>query len=113
MGNAIQKKFDVPKEHTATAGHMQLWKIWPGKNKETGQLTSIWAFDKNELSKKRGPSGNSLYDKAMIEQIYQIMKKDLTVIKESQNCPNLISSLEVNFLFPIMYRLLFHSSLPY
>ena len=31
MGNAIAKKFDnVPKDHTATAGHLQLWKIWPG-----------------------------------------------------------------------------------
>ena len=102
MGNSIQKKFDVPKDHTASAGHLRLWKIWPGKAKEgsgnsAGQSVSIWTFDKNELLKKKDKNDKGL-DKNVVEQIYQIMKKDLTVIKESQGCPHLISSIEVRVM---------------
>lgn len=112
MGNSIQKKFDVPKEHTASAGHLRLWKIWPGKAKDNtgpnaGQLVSIWTFDKNELLKKKDKNDKAL-DKNVVEQLYQIMKKDLAVIKESQGSPNLISSIEVRkyyYLYSI-YRLL-------
>ena len=40
MGNAsasvIVKKYDdVPKEHTASAGHLLNWKIWPGVCKDS------------------------------------------------------------------------------
>jgi hypothetical protein len=40
MGNAsasvIVKKYDgVPKEHTASAGHLLNWKIWPGICKDS------------------------------------------------------------------------------
>ena len=89
MGTNVQTRFDIPQEHIATAGHSQLWKIWPGKNKETGQFVSIWVFDKNEFK------NDGLYDDVMIEEIYQIMKNDLNVIKESQSCSNLISAVEV------------------
>lgn len=95
MGNAVAKKFDVPKEHTATAGHLQLWQIWPGKSKDaTGQLVSIWTFDKSEYAKRKTTYGTTL-DKNVVEQVFQIMKKDLAVMKESQACPHMISTLEV------------------
>ena len=103
MGNAIEKKYDVPKDYTATAGHLQLWKIWPGKSKDaSGKLVSIWAFDKTELlSGSKGKDGkislnNIQADKAVVEQIYQIMKKDLAVMKDSQACSSLISTFEVS-----------------
>ena len=76
MGNAIAKKFDnVPKDHTATAGHLQLWKIWPGTVKEAnislgtqiGDEISIWSYDKSELSKKKS---NPTTDKAILEQVF-------------------------------------------
>jgi len=35
MGNAIAKRFDLPKEHTATAGHVNNWRIWPGELSDT------------------------------------------------------------------------------
>ncbi len=101
MGNAIEKKYDVPKEYTATAGHLQLWKIWPGKSKDsTGRLVSIWAFDKGELLNKKKDGmksalSNLSIDKTVVEQIYQIMKKDMAVTKETNACPSLISSIEV------------------
>lgn len=94
MGNSIQKKFDVPKDHTASAGHLRLWKIWPGKAKDSNQHVSIWTFDKNELLKKKDKNDKGL-DKNIVEQIHQIMKKDLSVMKESQGCPHLISTIEV------------------
>lgn len=92
MGNAIAKKFDVPKDHTSSAGHHQFWKIWPGKSKETGELVSIWAFDKADLTKRKG---NPINDKAVLEQIFQIMKKDYTTIKESVLCSSVIRYIEV------------------
>ncbi len=97
MGNSIAKKFDVPKEHTATAGHLQLWKIWPGKSKDgSGQPVSIWVFDKAELAKKKTISGTTPYaDKAVLEQIYQIMKRDLSVIKGMDPAPGVINCIEV------------------
>lgn len=93
MGNAIAKKFDVPKEHSASAGHHQLWKIWPGKNKETGELVSIWAFDKADLTKRKI---NPISDKAVLEQIFQVMKKDFAIIKESTVCSSIIRYIEVS-----------------
>jgi hypothetical protein len=106
MGNAIDKKYDAPKEHTATAGHLQLWKIWPGKSKDIfGRQVSIWAFDKTELLNKKKDSGgtassidNLTLDKTSVEQLYQIMRKDMTVAKESGACPSLISTNEVSYL---------------
>lgn len=99
MGNNIAKKYDVPKEHTATAGHLGMWKIWPGKSKDSGNLCSIWVFDRNELAKTKKPATALTTalngDKTTTEMLYQIMKKDLQVIKESQACQHLISPLEV------------------
>lgn len=93
MGNAIAKKFNLPKEHTATAGHVCNWKIWPGKSKDNaGQLVSIWAFDKSDLTKRKL---NPVADKAIVEQVFQIMKRDFTVIKDSKACSNIVQILEV------------------
>jgi SCY1-like protein 2 len=107
MGNSVAKKFDIPKEHTASAGHLRLWKIWPGKAKESnkagntvaGQLVSVWTFDKSELLKQNDKKGSGM-DKNVVEQIYQIMKRDLAVMKDSQASPQMISSLEVGILSP-------------
>jgi hypothetical protein len=109
MGNSVAKKFDIPKEHTASAGHLRLWKIWPGKAKESnkagntvaGQLVSVWTFDKSELLKQNDKKGSGM-DKNVVEQIYQIMKRDLAVMKDSQASPQMISSLEVSILSPVI-----------
>eukprot|EP01032_Pedospumella_encystans_P008250 gene8250-9815_t len=92
MGNAIQKRFNLPTNHTATAGHVNNWKIWPGKGKEGGQLVSIWAFDKMDLTKRKH---NPVADKTIVEQVFQIMKRDFTVIKDSKACSNIIQIIEV------------------
>ena len=100
MGNSVTKKFDVPKEHTATAGHQCLWKIWPGKSKDaSGANVSIWAFDKTELAKKKTPSGATPYtDKAIVEQVYQIMRKDMMGIKEMHPSNSVLNLNEVRTL---------------
>lgn len=96
MGNSVTKKFDVPKENTATAGHLQLWKIWPGKSKDGGQSVSIWVFDKAELAKRKSPLGASPFaDKAIVEQTYQIMKKDMGVIKDMHPSNSVLNCIEV------------------
>jgi hypothetical protein len=54
MGNSFAKNYDCPKEHTATAGRDDLlWRIWPGKHKETKVEASIWVFDKADIGKKK------------------------------------------------------------
>lgn len=128
MGNAsasvIVKKYDgVPKEHTATAGHLLQWKIWPGCNvfwrqfsawtlsfcelgicKESssslgtqqGDKVSVWFFDKNDLVKRKN---SPITDKTVVEQMYQIFKKDFTVIKESAHCQHIVQHIEVSYWF--------------
>jgi hypothetical protein len=93
MGNAIAKKFNLPKEHTATAGHVSNWKIWPGKSKDAGgQLVSIWAFDKTDLTKRKL---NPVTDKTIVEQVFQIMKRDFHVMKDSKACSSVVQIIEV------------------
>ena len=83
MGNAIAKKVDsLPKEHTATAGHCRLWKLWPGKLKETGEEVCVWTFDKGDLAKLKTP----ITDKNIIEQIFQIMRKDCCILRDCSSC---------------------------
>lgn len=95
MGNAIAKKFDTPKDYSATAGHCGLYKIWHGKKKETSEDISIWTFDKSDLAKRKtGP----VNDKALQEQVLQLMRKDLTCLKDC-NCEGIIQIIEVNKLF--------------
>lgn len=102
MGNAIAKKFNLPTQHTATAGHVNNWKIWPGKSKDGGQLVSIWAFDKTDLTKRKL---NPVADKAIVEQVFQIMKRDFGVIKESKACSNIIQIIEVRGVFFLSFCL--------
>jgi hypothetical protein len=90
MGNAIAKKFDVPKEHSATAGHCQLYKIWQGKKKETLSDVSVWTFDKSDLAKRKHP----ITDKAVQEQVIQLMRKDLAALKDC-TCEGIIQIIEV------------------
>ena len=54
-------------------------------------MVSIWVFDKNELNDKKKKTPVS--DKAMIEQLFQIMKKDFSALKEA-NFPTAILKIE-------------------
>lgn len=91
MGNAIAKKFDTPKDYSATAGHCGLYKIWHGKKKETSEDISIWTFDKSDLAKRKNGPVN---DKALQEQVHQLMRKDLTCLKDC-NCEGIMQIIEV------------------
>jgi hypothetical protein len=77
--------------YSATAGHNQLWHIYHGKTKQTGQEVSVWVFDKSYLTKKN----SAPIDKAVQEQILQIMRKDFNAMKDSSS-ENVISVLEVS-----------------
>ena len=44
-----------------------------------GAEVSIWVFDKTELMKRKT---NPITDKAIVEQIYQIMRKDMKLLRE-------------------------------
>jgi hypothetical protein len=92
MGNSIAKKFDIPEENTATAGHCQLWKIWPGTNKTTKKAVSVWVFDKGDLSKRKF---NPVTDKTHLEQIHSIMRKDMQTLKDLSST-NIVQVLEVH-----------------
>lgn len=93
MGNAIAKKFDVPKEHTATAGHCDLWKIYPGvkKGSNPAEEVSVWTLQKEDLAKRKPAP---IQDKALAEQVFQIMRRDMLALKEA-DCGNIIKVYEV------------------
>ena len=91
MGNAIAKKFDSPKDYSATAGHCGLYKIWEGKKQETSEEISVWTFDKGDLAKRKS---NPLDNKALQEQVLQLIRRDFTCLKEC-NCGGIIQILEV------------------
>ena len=171
MGNAsasvIVKKYDgVPKEHTASAGHLLNWKIWPGICKDSntslgqtcllhlnlfffvnvlclywsyfyrcfigwnahrhkphlqwaiwtiylnknihrvvffkfwvgtqqGDKVSVWSFDKNEMMKRKN---SPITDKTIVEQLFQIMKKDFMVIKEAVACQQIVQLIEATWV---------------
>ena len=95
MGNtALSKKTsDVTKDITGTAGHMQLWQIRKGVSKETKEPISIFTFDKNDLLSKDRPGG-PITDRSLQEQIYQIMLRDMQVMKES-SCGGVLKIIEI------------------
>jgi hypothetical protein len=96
MGNAIAKKFDSPKDYSATAGHCGLYKIWEGKKQETSEDISVWTFDKGDLAKRKS---NPLDNKALQEQVLQLIRRDFTCLKEC-NCGGIIQILEVTSSCP-------------
>ncbi|KAJ1379796.1 hypothetical protein B484DRAFT_412264, partial [Ochromonadaceae sp. CCMP2298] len=66
------------------------WRIWPGRSKETGSLVSVWAFDKTDLSKRK----SAVTDKALLEQVFQIMKRDFGTLKDCK-CAYILQVVEV------------------
>lgn len=115
MGNEVSKKYNLSEEHNATAGHCQLWKIYPGyvsktwfgsyssyiyvppssaliahpfivtdvqvmnKDKVTTTDISVWIFTRDGLAKREPVP---ITDKSTQEQLMQIMKKDMSCMKE-------------------------------
>ena len=59
---------------------------------------SIWAFDKSEFAKRKAIS-----DKAVVEQLFQIMKRDFAVIKDCKVCSSIIQIIEVHASIIIMF----------
>jgi hypothetical protein len=104
MGNEITKKYELPEEHNATAGLGQLWKIFPGyKMTKDGQKReiSVWIMTKESLAKK---DPIPITDKNVVEQVFQIMKKDILTMKDMQH-NGIIKVIEVSntreVIFPI------------
>ena len=52
---------------------------------------SVWSFDKNDVMKRKN---SPITDKTILEQLFQIMKKDFTVIKEAVACQQIIQLIE-------------------
>jgi hypothetical protein len=107
MGNEITKKYELPTEHIATAGLLGLWKIYPGI-KMTKDLVkkdvSVWILNRENLSQRQPP----ITEKNVIEQIFQVMRKDVLTMKELQH-NGIVKVIEV--FFPFFSRLLLLSDL--
>lgn len=96
MGNEITKKYELPEHHNATAGHGQLWKIFPGvKMTKDGQKrgVSVWIMTKESLSRREPVP---ITDKNTVEQVFQIMKKDILTMKDMQH-NGIVKVIEVFF----------------
>jgi hypothetical protein len=99
MGNEISKKYNLKEEHNATAGFNGLWKIYPGhvtnKDKVTTTDISVWIFMRDGLAKREPVP---ITDKSAQEQLMQIMKKDMSAMKEKEmQHRGIVRVLEVNF----------------
>ena len=80
MGNQVViKKNDLPEKHGATAGFNRLYKIYHGVNKETKAEVSVWNLSKDDLLKRDIP----IKDKAVQEQLFMIIRKDIAYMKEA------------------------------
>jgi hypothetical protein len=97
MGNEITKKYELPPEHNATAGLLQLWKIYPGVKLTKDMVKkdiSVWIMSRDALA-KRDPF--PITEKNVLEQIFQILRKDLMTMKE-MNHGGIVKIIEVSSL---------------
>ncbi len=100
MGNAVQKKYDIPTEHCASAGLCQLYKIYNGVTKEPPiKEISVWNIAKDAFAKRKP----AITDKSTLEQLYSILKKDIQSMKvdpkdakdPKNDCNSLLKIIEV------------------
>lgn len=96
MGNtAISRNIqDCSEKQHGTAGHLQLWQIRSGISIKTKDKVSVWTFDKAELGNAQR-KGGTIADKAVQEQIYAIMLKDMKNLQETQGCQGVLRLIEV------------------
>lgn len=80
MGNEIGKKYTIPETHTGTAGHCQLYKLFPVSPKEgRREELTLWLMQKDDLVNR--PVG-AITDKTTLERLYQVMRKDISLLKD-------------------------------
>ena len=109
MGNDIGKKYNIPKDHSATAGLCQLWKLFPVTPKEglaTDELT-LWLIQKDDLSTRQV---NPITDKTTLERVFQVMRKDIAASKDMDHngLVKVIDVLEDNKKVVYVQMLLFN-----
>ena len=69
------------------------FKFWVGT--QQGDKVSVWSFDKNEMMKRKN---SPITDKTIVEQLFQIMKKDFMVIKEAVACQQIVQLIEATWV---------------
>jgi SCY1-like protein 2 len=79
LRKAKRQVYQAPVYQCSTNLHIE------NENITLGKEVSVWVFDKVELSKRKVNNTNATIDKAIVEQIYQIMKKDMTALREICN----------------------------
>lgn len=85
MGNSIAKKYSLSATHSATAGHLRLWKIYNGSRKD--DILSVWTFDREALSSRGLDTGEQ-------EQALRIMRSDVAAMRLFE-CDGLIKATDV------------------
>ena len=87
MGSELSKRYDVAEEATGTAGLCGLWRLYPAVSKSNKEPVTVWTFDKKLDTKDLGG------DKALKEQISQIMLRDLKTLKTMKH-PSIVQVWE-------------------
>ena len=91
MGNAITRKYDIDETHCANAGLSGCWKIYKGKTKdEIPKEISVWICSKDEVG-KRTPAP----DRSTLDQLFQVMRKDVMTMKDMPANNHVVKPLEV------------------
>ena len=86
MGNSLAKRYNLSPSHVASAGHLNLWKIYSGDR--AGREVSVWVFERESLQALG-------MDRSQEELILRIMRADLLAMSSCE-CEGLIRALEVS-----------------
>ena len=86
MGNSLARKYNLSPHHSATAGHLNLWRIYNGER--AGREVSIWVFERDSLQALG-------IDRNQEELLVRIMRTDVQAMS-SYECEGLIRAVEVN-----------------
>jgi hypothetical protein len=84
MGNAIAKKYDMPDQHTASAGLAQLWRLYPATQRETGREVPLWVYQKDDLGKEE----QMRPDKSTTDNVFLTMRKDMITMRDLKDESN-------------------------
>lgn len=86
MGNSLARKYNLSPSHVATAGHLNLWKIYSGDR--GGKEISVWVFERESLQTLG-------MGRSQEELILRIMRADLLAMTAVE-CEGLIRATEVS-----------------
>ena len=91
-GDAIAKKYDMEKEHSASGGHRYLWKVYDGVHRKSKFPVSIFVLEKDNEQIKS-------LSKTEKEALIESFRKEIAILKafsaaKPEPCPYVLRLFE-------------------